>query len=266
MNTTPEGTGAGAQNNRPETGHQIFSWIRSTGLHRPDGAWAGGIFAAAADKLNWDRALVRGLGIVVFILFTSPTMLFYGLAWLFLPDARGHIHAQQALRGSYPSGLWGASIVAFLGAVNVFTPNVVGPFALVLNLVIIAVVGWVIWLLISNHSKSTDRSTNPKARPSEPQASGAAGAERQFRGTRFRTRLFSEILLRAIPHRDTPQTATTANRRGSPKRVLPGLPPGSADIRWVGISGIHTSRVCTGRLCAGQPCTAGAEAELRGTR
>src|SRR5699024_4083454 len=108
MNTTPESSGPGAENGRPETGHQIFSWIRTTGLYRPDGAWVGGIFAAAADKLNWDRALVRGLGIVAFILFTSPSMLFYGLAWLFLPDARGHIHAQQALRGSYPSGLWGA--------------------------------------------------------------------------------------------------------------------------------------------------------------
>ncbi|GAA4840714.1 hypothetical protein GCM10023354_21720 [Garicola koreensis] len=178
MNTTPEGTGAGAQNNRPETGHQIFSWIRSTGLYRPDGAWVGGILTAAADKLNWDRALVRGLGIVAFILFTSPSMLFYGVAWLFLPDARGHIHAQQALRGSYPSGLWGAGIVTFLGAVNVFTPNVIGPFALVLNLVIIAVVGWVIWLLISNHNKSAGRSTGPKAQASEPQASDAAGAER----------------------------------------------------------------------------------------
>lgn len=224
MNTTPEGTGAGAQNNRPETGHQIFSWIRSTGLHRPDGAWAGGIFAAAADKLNWDRALVRGLGIVVFILFTSPTMLFYGLAWLFLPDARGHIHAQQALRGSYPSGLWGASIVAFLGAVNVFTPNVVGPFALVLNLVIIAVVGWVIWLLISNHSKSTDRSTNPKARPSEPQASGAAGAERPVQ----RDTVQNEAVQRNTAQGDSAQGHTTDRDDGKPAWFpKEGPPPAS---------------------------------------
>ena len=177
MNTTPEGTEAGAESSRPETGHQIFSWIRSTGLYRPDGAWVGGIFAAAADKLRWDRALVRGLGIVAFILFTSPSMLFYGLAWLFLPDTRGRIHAQGALRGSYPSGLWGAGIVGTLGAVNVFTPNVVGPFALVLNVVIIAVVGWVLWLLISNHNKKADRSTGPKAQPSEPQGSDADVAE-----------------------------------------------------------------------------------------
>lgn len=177
MNTTPHGAASGSEDNRPETGHQVFSWIRSTGLHRPDGAWVGGIFAAAADKLRWDRALVRGLGVVAFILFTSPAMLFYGLAWLCLPDPRGRIHAQEALRGSYPSGLWGAGIITFLGAVNVFTPNVVGPFALVLNLVIIGVVGWALWLLISNHSKSTDRSADPKARPSESWNSDARGEE-----------------------------------------------------------------------------------------
>lgn len=182
MNTTPEGSGADAQNNRHEAGHQIFSWIRSTGLHRPDDAWVGGIFAALAHKLRWDTALVRGLGIVAFIIFTSPALLFYGLGWLFLPDARGRIHAQEAVRGSYPSGLWGAAIVTFLGAVNVFTPNVVGPFAILLNLVIIGVVAWVIWLMISNHRSGAERSADPKAPSSDPQPPGGSTAEESGQG------------------------------------------------------------------------------------
>lgn len=182
MNTTPESTGDGAYSNRPEVGRQIFSWIRSTGLYRPDGAWVGGVLAALAQKMGWDSNLVRGLGVVALILFTSPALLFYGLGWLLLPDARGRIHAQEAIRGSYPSGLWGAGIVTFLGAVNVFTPNVVGPFAILLNLVIIGVVGWVVWLLISNHRADSEKSTDPKAQSSRPEGGGGQTAEHQGPG------------------------------------------------------------------------------------
>lgn len=182
MNTTPQSTGDGAHSNRPEAGYQFFSWIRSTGLYRPDGAWVGGVLAALAQKMGWDSNLVRGLGVVALILFASPSLLFYGLGWLLLPDARGRIHAQEAIRGSYPSGLWGAGIVAFLGAVNVFTPNVVGPFAILLNLVIIGVVAWVIWLLVSNHRGDSEKSTDPKARSSRPEGDGSDAAEHQGPG------------------------------------------------------------------------------------
>ncbi|GAA4912354.1 PspC domain-containing protein [Nesterenkonia rhizosphaerae] len=136
---------------RPEAGHQLFNWIRSTGISRPEGGWAGGVFAAAAQRLGWDAALVRGLGVVAFILFFSPTALIYGLAWLFLPDTHGRIHAQQALRGEYPSGLWGAAGLTLIGAVNVFTPvSIAGPFAVLLNLMILGVVAWVVYLIFRN--------------------------------------------------------------------------------------------------------------------
>lgn len=137
-----------------EAGQQIFDWVRSTGIYRPDGAWAGGVFAAAAAKLGWDAVLVRGLGVVAFLPFFSPMALFYGVAWLFLPDPRGRIHAQQALRGEYTSGFWGAAALSFIGAVNVFTPNIAGPFAVLLNLAIIGVAAWALWLLVCNYRQN----------------------------------------------------------------------------------------------------------------
>lgn len=159
-----------SQHGRPETGHQIFEWVRSIGVHRPDGAWGGGVFAAVAQKLAWDTALVRGIGVVAFIIFFSPMALFYGLCWLFLPDARGKIHAQEALRGSYPQGFWGAGIMTFIGAVNVFTPNIVGPFAILLNLVIIGLVAWLLVTIFRGYQRSNGHDApqdgSPKARPS----------------------------------------------------------------------------------------------------
>lgn len=183
MNMPPQSAGEGSEHRRTETGQQIFGWVRSTGIARPDDAWAGGVLAALARKMGWDSSLVRGLGVVALILFTSPTLLFYGLGWLLLPDARSRIHAQEAVRGSYPSGLWGAGIVTLLGAVNVFTPNVVGPFAILLNLVIIGVVGWVIWLLVKNHQSGSEHPNEPRAQAFRPDSEEgtAAGKDRPQR-------------------------------------------------------------------------------------
>jgi hypothetical protein len=115
---------------------------------------------------------------VAFIIFFSPMALFYGLSWLFLPNSRGEIHAQQALRGSYPGGFWGAGIVTLVGAVNVFTPNIVGPFAILLNLVIIGLVAWLLWAIFRRYQrdagKTPHRGSAPKAGPSSRTSAEAA--------------------------------------------------------------------------------------------
>lgn len=135
-----------------EAGHQLFDWIRSTGLQRSSSGWAGGVFGSLANQLGWDAALVRGIGALAFILFFSPTALLYGLAWLLVPDAEGKIHLQQAIRGVFSSGFWGGAVLAAAGAINVFTPiSLAGPFAILLNLTILGVVGGVIWWLFSGN-------------------------------------------------------------------------------------------------------------------
>lgn len=76
------------ENLKPETGHRFFSWMRSTGLRRPDEGWVGGVFAGLSEKVGWDAALVRGLGVVAFIIFFSPAALLYGLVWILARIAR----------------------------------------------------------------------------------------------------------------------------------------------------------------------------------
>lgn len=126
-------------------------------MHRPDEGWIGGVFSGAAVKLGWDAALVRGLGVVIGILLFSPALLLYGLAWILLPDPRGEIHLQEAIRGNYTAGLFGGGALALIGGLNVFTPiNIAGPFALLVNLAIIGGIAWLVYVLVKRHRSSGD--------------------------------------------------------------------------------------------------------------
>ncbi|MGJ9372987.1 PspC domain-containing protein [Nesterenkonia sp. CF4.4] len=160
-------------NQKPETGRRFFDWIRTTGLSRPEEGWLGGIFAGISLKVGWDAALVRGLGVVAFIIFFSPAALLYGLAWILIPDREGRIHAQQAVRGDYTSGFIGGAVLTVIGALNIFTPvSVAGPLAVLLNLVILGAVGWLVYVMVRNHRRSSGAAGPDGAVPS----SGAAGS------------------------------------------------------------------------------------------
>lgn len=157
-------------NQKPETGRRFFDWMRTTGLTRPEEGWLGGIFAGISLKVGWDAALVRGLGVVAFIIFFSPAALLYGLAWMFVPDRAGRIHAQQAVRGDYISGFIGGAVLAVIGALNIFTPvSVAGPLAVLLNLVILAAVAWLVYVMVRNHRRNSGAAQTP--------GSGPAGAD-----------------------------------------------------------------------------------------
>ncbi|MCH8562813.1 PspC domain-containing protein [Nesterenkonia sp. YGD6] len=144
------------ENHKPETGRRFFSWMRTTGLMRPDEGWFGGVFAGLAAKVGWDVALVRGLGVVAFIIFFSPAALLYGLAWILVPNRAGEIHAEQAVRGSFSSGFIGGVLLAIVGALNIFTPiSIAGPLAVLINLVVLGAVAWLVYVLIRNHRSNT---------------------------------------------------------------------------------------------------------------
>lgn len=158
---------------RPEAGHQLFSWIRSTGIVRPDNGWAGGVMAALAFRLGWDAALVRGLGVIALILFFSPAALLYGLAWILVPNPRGEIHLQEAIRGNWTAGVFGGGLLAVVGGINVFTPvSLAGPFAVLLNLAVLGAVLWVVWALVRRHhrEKSRDAHGAPRSGTQDPEA------------------------------------------------------------------------------------------------
>jgi len=165
-------------NHKPETGRRFFDWMRTTGLLRPEETWVGGVFAGISAKVGWDAALVRGLGVVAFIIFFSPAALLYGLAWILVPNREGRIHAQEAVRGNYTSGFVGGSILTVLGALNVFTPiSVAGPLAVLLNIVILGAVAWLVYVTVKNHRKgSASEATDGSPTGRYPKSSSPAGS------------------------------------------------------------------------------------------
>lgn len=91
----------------------FFTWVRSLGIVRGGDRWIGGVASGTATRIGLDPVLVRGL-FVVLALF-GVGLLLYGLAWAFLPEPDGRIHAEEALRGTWTSGTTGALTATILG-------------------------------------------------------------------------------------------------------------------------------------------------------
>lgn len=93
----------------PAGGSRFFAWLRSLNLTREPG-WLGGIASGIALRLRIDPLLVRGI-LVVLAILAFPVALLYALAWAFLPDHTGKIHAEEVSRGRVESGFIGAAVL-----------------------------------------------------------------------------------------------------------------------------------------------------------
>jgi phage shock protein PspC (stress-responsive transcriptional regulator) len=121
------------------------------------GRWIAGVSAGIARRTGLDPLLIRGLFVVVTIIGGAGVLL-YGLAWLFLPEEDGRIHAQEVTRGNASAGFVGALLASVIGLSALadtggWTPAPWGPTWFypgflgvpVLTVVLIAVLVW--WLL-----------------------------------------------------------------------------------------------------------------------
>ena len=91
----------------------FFDVIRGWGVVRSDQRWFAGVAGGVASRLGIDPLLARGLAVVIGIV-TGLGFFLYGLAWLFLPQSDGRIHAQEALRGNISKGFVGSVIFILL--------------------------------------------------------------------------------------------------------------------------------------------------------
>ncbi len=101
------------QSSAPDSS-SFYRWIRGLGITRTQDRWVGGVAGGIARRTGLDLALVRGL-IVVLIIFGGVGVLLYGIAWALLPEPDGRIHVEQAGRGSWTTGLTGATALVALG-------------------------------------------------------------------------------------------------------------------------------------------------------
>ncbi|NAZ82442.1 PspC domain-containing protein [Kineococcus sp. R8] len=90
------------------TADRFFAAVRAWGAVRPvepgQRRWLAGVCGALATRWNADPLLVRG-GFVLLTLLGGVGLALYGLAWALLPDARGRLEAESAVRGDVSAAL-----------------------------------------------------------------------------------------------------------------------------------------------------------------
>lgn len=91
----------------------FFEWIRSLGIIRGGERWFGGVASGIAARTGLDPVLIRGLFVVLGVFGVG--FLIYGVAWGLLPEPDGRIHAEEAIRGNWTSGMTGAVVFVVLG-------------------------------------------------------------------------------------------------------------------------------------------------------
>lgn len=118
---SPAGPGSrpAGQPPEPTAAQRFFAWLRGLGLQRGADRWIGGVASGIAHRVGIDPVIVRGL-FLLFVIFGGIGILLYGLAWAFLPEPDGRIHAEGASRGSWSDGMTGALIITIVGLFRPF--------------------------------------------------------------------------------------------------------------------------------------------------
>ena len=142
----PDPTRAGPAPSGGGPAAEVFDPVRRYGAVRPDeGRWIAGVAAALARRWGVDLVLVRGV-LVALALVGGLGIWLYALAWLFLPQTDGRIHAQAVLAGSVSWGFVGAAVLVLLGlpGARVTVDEGFGALSVLalLALVVLAVVVW----------------------------------------------------------------------------------------------------------------------------
>ena len=93
--------------------NSFFTWLRQLGIQRSPQRWIGGVAGGIAQRTGLDPTLVRGL--VILLSLFGVGVVFYGVAWALLPEPDGRIHLEEAIRGTWSSGMTGALTFTILG-------------------------------------------------------------------------------------------------------------------------------------------------------
>lgn len=155
-----------------------FGRLRTAGIHRDtDRRWFGGVCAGIAGRFDVDPLLIRAAAIALTIAggFAIPV---YLVLWLLLPDSRGTMLGERALRfgEGWPIVLavvTGLALLAGLFSLVGFSESWTGPVWLLLP------VGIVVWLLASRSGRpsvtaATSTTGLPSAVPPPPPPAGGS--------------------------------------------------------------------------------------------
>ena len=96
-------------NGAPTQGHGLdgfYTALRRPGIVRSrDGRWFAGVATGTARWLGVDPLVVRA-GFILFSIFFGMGLALYLVLWLLMPDERGEIHVERALRHGEGSSIF----------------------------------------------------------------------------------------------------------------------------------------------------------------
>ncbi|NAZ84371.1 PspC domain-containing protein, partial [Kineococcus sp. R8] len=162
MDTTETGAGAApspdaapspgaAPTATPGAVERFFATVRGWGVERGEDRWFAGVCGGTARRLGIDAVVVRGV-LIALTVVGGLGLALYGVAWALLPDTRGRIEAEAAVRGDVSGS---AAAAAGLVVVDLVVGRGVvgaglgwwqsGPGFGVLVTLLVAALGW--WLV-----------------------------------------------------------------------------------------------------------------------
>jgi phage shock protein PspC (stress-responsive transcriptional regulator) len=174
----PAGWGPPPEQGSPQrhTGDEFFARIREFGASRPpEGRWVAGVASGLSRRLDIDQTLIRGTFVALSVVGGLGVAL-YGICWMLLPQQQdGRIHLQEAFRGHFSYGFFGAVLLSLAllggGGGSWFGPGGFWGFpgTLILAGLIVAGLWWM--------SKKLPQPDQPSAVPGgpSPATSGPAG-------------------------------------------------------------------------------------------
>ena len=84
---------------------RFFGWLRALDLRRDtDDKWLAGVCSGIATRLGVDPLVVRAV-LIVLILFGGVGVTLYLVAWAFVPNVRGEVVAERAIRHGDVGGI-----------------------------------------------------------------------------------------------------------------------------------------------------------------
>lgn len=176
----------GQPSGQPPRKDGFFDGIRKSNMVRGDERWIGGVSSAIVDRTRMDLTLVRGLFIVAAVFGIG--FLAYGVAWMFLPDARdGKIPAEEISRGQVEGQFLAAAVLIIIGFWAPFSIGTwtIGTWMLIPNGIGIAIIAIVLLVALASNSSGGAGSGagDYAAGDSETAAGDQAGAAGGVGGT-----------------------------------------------------------------------------------
>ncbi len=161
--------------NRQEPGRSeepFFESIRRSGWFRAEPRWIAGVCSGISVRTGWDVRLVRGIAIVLTLLFWIPIAL-YALAWFVLPNGpNGRIEAQELFAGRFDWAQLGAGVMLLIGIGSLPATFVWAPSA---ALWWILVIGGAVALIVYFSTSGSGTSPNVPAERVQPMSSQQPG-------------------------------------------------------------------------------------------